>query len=138
MNTRRIDGFFYGLFLDPDVLRNAGVLPDSPRQAFVNDFELQIGEQATLVSRVEARSYGMLFALTHEELDRLYSAPGLTDYRPEAVVAETFEGEIVPALCYNLVETPRATERNEDYAARLRTALAKLEFPATYIASVKV
>jgi hypothetical protein len=124
--------------MDPDVLRKAGVLPESPRQAFVDNFELQIGERATLVRRVGARAYGMLFALTHEELDRMYSAPSLTDYRPEAVVAETFEGEKVPALCYDLIETSRITERNEDYAARLRAALGKLGFPATYIASLKV
>jgi hypothetical protein len=138
MTTRHIEGFFYGLFMDSDVLRQDGILPEHPRQAFVDNFELQIGERATLVPRVGARSYGMLFALTHKELDQLYSRPGLTDYRPEAVVAQTFGSEKVPALCYNLPETPRGLKPNAEYAARLRAALDTLGFPATYIDSVKL
>ena len=30
---------------------------------------------------------GMLLTLTHDDLDTLYGAPGLEDYRPEAVLA---------------------------------------------------
>ncbi len=30
MTERRIDGFFYGLFMDVDVLRNSGVAPAGP------------------------------------------------------------------------------------------------------------
>lgn len=138
MTTRHIDGFFYGLFMDSDVLRRGGARPEKPRRAFVDDFALQIGERATLIPRVGARSYGMLFALTHEELDRLYSPPGLADYRPEAVVAQTFEGESVPALCYNLPEAPRGIEPNAEYAARLRAALSTLGFPVAYVDSAKV
>jgi hypothetical protein len=136
MSTRRVDGFFYGLFMDSDVLREGGVLPENPRQAFVDGFALHIRERATLVRSAGARSYGMLFALTHEELDRLYSAPGLADYRPEAVLAETLEGENVPALCYNLMEPQHGIEPNTQYAARLRATLGKLGFPATYIDSI--
>ena len=83
-----------------------------------------------------ARAYGMLFALTHAELDRLYAAPGLEQYRPEAVLARPLEGPAMPALCYNLLEAPRLDERNPEYAARLQRALQKLDFPPEYVASV--
>lgn len=136
VSTRRVDGFFYGLFMDSDVLRKDGVLPGNPRQAFVDDFGLRIRERATLVRCAGARAYGMLFALTHEELERMYSAPGLAVYRPEAVLAETLEGERVPALCYNLMEPQLGIEPNAEYAARLRATLGKLGFPATYIDSI--
>jgi len=122
--------------MDSDVLRKGGVFPENARQAFVDDFALHIRERATLVRCAGARSYGMLFALTHEELDRMYSAPGLGDYRPEAVVAETLEGEKVPALCYNLIEPQHGIEPNVEYAARLRATLGRLGFPATYIDSI--
>lgn len=46
----------------------------------------------------------MVFALTHDGLARLYFAPGLEPYRPEAVLVHTFDGEALPTLCYNLVE----------------------------------
>ena len=88
MSDRRLDVFFYGLFMDIAVLRESGVAPINPRRAYVDDFALRIGQRATLVPLAGARSYGMLFALTHSELDRLYAAPGLEQYRPEAVLAQ--------------------------------------------------
>lgn len=137
MSPRRIDGFFYGLFMDAQVLRDAGVEPSNLRRAYLADFMLRIGQRATLVPSPGARAYGMLIALTHGKLDRLYSAPGLQAYRPEAVVAHTAEGEAVPALCYNLVQAPEPHERNPEYAKRLQNVLEKSGFPAEYVESVK-
>ena len=136
MNGRRIDVFFYGLFMDVDILREAGVAPIDPRRAFVDDFALRIGRRATLVPSAGARAYGMLFALTHSELERLYAGPGLDQYRPEAVLAQPLGGTPAPALCFNLREAPRPDERNPDYAARLQRALRRLDFPREYVASV--
>lgn len=136
MNERRIDGFFYGLFMDIGVLRKNGVVPVDPRKAYVDGFALRIGNRATLVPSTHARAYGMLIALTHPELERLYAAPGLDQYRAEAVLACCIDGGSFPALCYNLLIEPGADERNPDYAARLQQALRDLEFPAEYIDSI--
>ena len=136
MTQRRIDGFFYGLFMDADILREGGILPERPRRALVEGFRLLIGQRATLAPAPGARAYGMVFALTHDELESLYGAPGLEQYRPEAVTARPLEGEALPALCYNLRDAPGPDEANPDYAARLRQALGKLEFPPEYIESV--
>ncbi len=136
MIDRRIDAFFYGLFMDTDLLREGGVTPTNPRRAYVDDFALRIGQRATLIPLAGARAYGMIFALTHSDLERLYAAPGLEQYRPEAVLAQPLEGTPVPALCYNLPEPPRPHERNPEYAARLQRVLSKLDFPQEYIASV--
>ena len=136
MTDRRIDAFFYGLFMDVDVLRESKVAPGNPRRAYVADFALRIGQRATLLPAAGARAYGMLIALTHRELERLYTAPGLEQYRPEAVLAQTLGGTLVPALCYNLREAPAAHERNPDYATRLQGVLSKLNFPPEYIAAV--
>jgi hypothetical protein len=137
MGPRQIDGFFYGLFMDAQVLRQAGTKPSNYRRAYVVDFALRIGQRATLVPLPGARAYGMLIALTHAELERLYSAPGLQDYRPEAVVAHTAEGEAIPALCYNLVQAPEPHERNPEYAMRLQGVLENLGFPVEYVESVE-
>lgn len=137
MTPRQIDGFYYGLFMDAHVLRQAGTKPSNFRRAYVADFALRIGRRATLVPSPGSRAYGMLISLTHAELDSLYGAPGLEPYRPEAVVAHPFEGDPVPALCYNLVEPPEPHERNPEYAMRLRTVLDDLGFPAEYVESVE-
>lgn len=137
MSDRRIDAFFYGLFMDHEILREAGVAPINPRRAYLEGFELRIGQRATLVPSAGARAYGMLFALTHSELDRLYGAPGLEQYRPEAVLVQPLAGTPTPALCYNLRDAPRPDERNPEYAVRLQRALSGLDFPAEYVASVR-
>ena len=136
MSDRRIDAFCYGLFMDIAILREGGVAPVNPRRAYVDNFVLRIGQRATLLPSAGGRAYGMLFALTHAELERLYTAPGLEQYRPEAVLAQPLEGTLAPALCYNLREAPQPHERNPEYAARLQRALSKLDFPQEYVASV--
>lgn len=136
MSARQVDAFFYGLFMDVDVLRQSGVNPANPRRAYVAEFALRIGQRATLVPSPGARAYGMLIALTHAELERLYNAAGLEHYRPEAVLAQPIEGNAIPALCYNLVQAPESHERNPDYALRLKSVLTKLGFPGDYVASV--
>src|SRR5262245_27652731 len=137
MSERRIDAFFYGLFMDTAILRAGGLVePANPRRAFVDDFQLRIGQRATLVPVAGVRAYGMLFALTHTELDLLYAAPGLEAYRAEAVLAHPFDGTVTPALCYNLRDPPRADDLNREYALRLQAVLAKLTFPEEYVASI--
>ena len=120
MDERRIDGFFYGLFMDVAVLKSSGVEPINVRQAFVDDFALRIGRRATLTPSKGARAYGMLIALTHAELERLYGGAG----------------GVVPALCYNLVIEPTADERNPDYARRLQQTLRALNFPSACVDSL--
>lgn len=136
MSTRQIDAFFYGLFMDTEVLRQNGVSPANPRCAYVAELALRIGRRATVVPSPGARAYGMVIALTHAELERLYGAPGLEHYRPEAVLAQIIDGDAIPALCFNLPQAPESHERNPDYALRLRGVLMKLGFPKDYVASV--
>jgi len=137
MDPRRVDGFFYGLFMDTEVLRQAGTQPSDPRPAHVDDFALRIGRRATLVPSPGARAFGMLIALTHPELRRLYTAPGLEDYRPEAVIAHPSGGPATPALCYNLLQAPEPQERNPEYAMRLQRVLRDMGFPPEYVDSVE-
>jgi hypothetical protein len=137
MTRRAIEVFFYGLFMDVELLRSQAVVPMHPRHAFVEGFTLRIGQRATLVPTAGARAYGMLIALTHHDIAQLYTAPGLQHYLPEAVLARTMEGEDVAALCYNLAEPPSASEQNPAYAAQLKAVLQALGFPAEYVASIQ-
>ena len=136
MSNRRIDVFFYGLFMDVDVLRASGVEPTNIRRARVRDFALRIGQRATLVASPGALAYGMIMSLSHEELAKLYSAPRLVSYHPEAILVQTLDGVFTAALCYNLIEAPGPDERNPEYAVRLQGVLRKLDFPPEYVASI--
>ena len=136
MSERRIDAFFYGLFMDSEVLGKSGVEVVNPRRGYVQDFALFIGNRATLIAMPQQRSYGMVMSVTHTDVHRLYSGVGLEDYVPEALLVNLIGQHSLPALCYNLLNPPRPDEANHDYAIKLKEALSRLEFQAEYIASI--
>jgi hypothetical protein len=136
MSQGPIHVFFYGLFMDVELLAGKGIVPLNPRLAAVEGLGLRIGARATLVPAPGERSYGMVMELTHAALDALYAGPGLEQYRPEALTCTTLAGEVVSALCYNLPQEPPPQERNEAYAGRLRAVLRKLGVPPEYVERV--
>ena len=133
---RKIDIFFYGLFMDEELLRSKGVRPTHLRLASVSGFQLRIGDRATLVPAESGRVFGLVTSLSHAEVEQLYSEPSVRAYRPEAVLASLSNGEIRAALCFNLPEPPSASERNDDYVFKLLSLAQRLRFPADYIASI--
>jgi len=76
-------------------------------------------------------------SLTHAEIEQLYSETSVQAYRPEAVLIELSDGSHSPALCFNLVETPRPEERNPEYAAKLRALAQLLGLPQEYINTIQ-
>jgi hypothetical protein len=137
MATRALDIFFYGLFMDKELLISKGVRPTNIRLASVRDFELRIGQRAALVHEQSGRVYGVVMSLSHDELEKLYSEPSVRAYRPEAVLAEVSNGEVIAALCYNLVEPPSNDEHNDEYASKLRSVGQRVGLPAEYVASIR-
>ena len=137
MATRRIDVFFYGLFMDAELLRSKGASPLNIRRAGVPGFRLRIGERATLLRDPDACAHGVLMELSHEEIEQLYSERFVRAYRPEAVLAQLDDGSRLPALCFNLIDPPRPNEHNSEYAAKLRELARRLELPADYVEAIQ-
>lgn len=135
--TRTVEVFFYGLFMDVDALRAKGLRPANARAARVDGFALQIGQRATLAPCADASVHGFVIGLTHAEIDALYADASVGAYRPEAVIAELPDGSAVAALCFNLPAEPNANEANAEYAAKLRELARRLGFPADYVASIQ-
>jgi hypothetical protein len=133
----RVEVFFYGLFMDEALLREKGLTPEGRRPACVENFHLVIGERATLVPSEGGEVHGLLFSLTHGEVDALYSEASVSAYRPEAVCAQLPDGSVVPALCFNLPAPPAPGERNPLYASKLRELAARLGLPAHYVSSIR-
>jgi hypothetical protein len=135
--ARRIDAFFYGLFMDDVLLKGKGLNPENRRLASVENFCLVIGARASLVPCENGKVYGVLFSLTHNEMDALYSEPSVSVYRPEAVSAHLADGSIIPALCFNLPVPPLPDERNPQYAAKLRDLAERIGLPPDYVSSIR-
>jgi hypothetical protein len=137
VNDRRIDVFFFGLFMDPQLLEDKGVQPADFRLAVVTDFALKIGARAAMVPTPGAEVHGALMKLSHAEIEKLYSEPTVQAYRPEPVLASLADGSSVAALCFNLPEPPEPNEHNADYASRLRAVAQRVGLPRDYIESIK-
>lgn len=137
MEPRRITVFFYGLFMDVDLLHSKGAHPANPRPACVPGLTLRLGRRATLMPNPESSAYGIIMELPHAEIEQLYSEASVSAYRPEAVLAQLADGSYIPALCFNLVVPPAPEERNSDYALKLRELARRLKLPPGYIESIR-
>jgi hypothetical protein len=134
--VRRVDVFFYGLFMDAAALHAKGFDPADLRQASVRGMALRLGERATLVPAAEESVHGMLMALSHAELDRLYADASVSAYRAEPVLAHLTDGSAVPALCFNLPTPPQPHETNPEYAVKLQAVARRLGLPESYVARI--
>jgi hypothetical protein len=137
METRRVSVFFYGLFMDPELLRGKGLQPENVRPGCVRGMRLRIGERAALEPASDGVVYGMLTELTHGDIERLYAEPSVSSYRPEAVLAEPDTGVPLAALCYNLPSGLSTHEPNPEYVRKLRELATRLGLPASYLSSIR-
>jgi hypothetical protein len=133
---RRVDVFFYGLFMDEELLGGKGLSPHDAEVGSVPGMSLRIGQRAALVPDLAGRAYGVIMSLTRDELNRLYSEPGVQAYRPEAVLVYPASGGVVSALCYNLPEPPSSGGHNAEYAAKLRAVARRAGLPEEYVALI--
>jgi aryl-alcohol dehydrogenase-like predicted oxidoreductase len=126
----RQDVFFYGLYMDPEILRAMGAEPRALRRAFVSGYRTVVRGRATLVRDPTARAYGTVVTLGEDEIAILYAAPGLGSYRPQPVVACFDDGTSGTVTTFSLAdEKSRPGEFNAEYAARLQAILRRLGFP---------
>jgi Gamma-glutamyl cyclotransferase, AIG2-like len=137
MMERRVDVFFYGLFMDADALRSKGLHPYDVRQARVDGMALRLGDRATLVPDAAASVHGVLMGLSHSELDRLYAESTVQAYRPEPVIAKLAEGALVAALCFNLPAPPERDQGNPEYAVKLQAVARRLGLPEDYVVGIR-
>ena len=135
--VRRADVFFYGLFMDVDLLRSKGLTPTNVELATVSGFELRIGQRAALVPHPSNSVHGVVMSLPLPELELLYSDPSVQAYKPQAMLARLASGGVVAALCYNLPEAPPPNDNNPQYAEKLRAVAQKVGLPADYVTSLK-
>jgi hypothetical protein len=132
---RRVPVFFYGSFIRPEVLEKAGVTSRSLDIAELQNYDIFVGAHADIYAAPGHSVYGVLAQVTHEELDRLYSADGIGLFLPEAVIVDA-DSVKIPALCYIPPERQRGAA-NPEYLTKLIEAAERHGFPAAYIARLR-
>lgn len=135
MAESRLWVFFYGSYMNPEVLKEVGIAPYEWEVAKVYGYDIVIQPRANLLRSDRECVYGILTTATHAELERLYNhAQGLLGetYLPEAVLAETMSGAWRPALCY-LAPSMEAKPAASDYVERILKPAREHSFPKWYI-----
>ena len=124
--------FFYGSFINLDVLAGYGLAPENIEVARLSGYDISIAPLATLVRSDRHSVYGLLCSARHDALHRLYSQTWVAAYRPEAVMVETRPGRMALALCW--IAPPFKPERvADDYLDRIIGPARDFGFPAWYI-----
>jgi Gamma-glutamyl cyclotransferase, AIG2-like len=138
-NRKKVWVFFYGTFMNVRVLAEHGVTVSQSIPARLSGVELMIRPRVNLVVSDRSCAYGGLVSITHEDLAQLYrdlaDRFGLT-YVPEAVLAETRDGLVRPALCYFADEMPEAAA-DPGYVRQLAQCVRDLGHPEWYALHVE-
>ena len=128
--------FFYGLFMDENLLATKGIEPSEVEMGFVDDYGLRIGKRATLVRHPSNRVYGVMMDIAASDAAELYAEESVAGYLPEPVIVELMDGTRVEATCYNLPGV-EVTGANNEYAKSLLEVATRLGLPESYLDQIR-
>jgi hypothetical protein len=135
MADARVWVFFFGSYMNPDVLREVGIVPVEWEVARLHGFDIAILPLANLVRSEQHCVYGVLAMATHAELVRLYAHAkdvlGET-YLPYPVCVETLDGKSRPALCY-MAPTMEPRPADRAYLDLILGPAREFRLPAWYV-----
>ena len=135
MTEAKVWTFFYGSFINLNVVEKLGLVPDEHDVATLSGFDISIRPLANLVPSPSDHVVGTVMTATHTELERLYIYAGDTlggTYLPRAVLVQTRKGRWLPALCYVASELEPAPATN-DYVDLIVQPAIDFGFPQWYI-----
>ena len=130
--------FFYGLYMDATLLESMGFRPRQVGAARLDNYQIKIGERATLIRARGKSSYGFLLDLPHEEVSALYSRPEVRGYIPQPVMAALLtDSSLHHASCYVLQSEETRLNTNVEYAAKLAALVSHLGLPTEYAKEIE-
>ena len=135
MREPRVWTFFYGSYMNFEVLREVNYVPEKWAVAKLSGFAIAIRPRANLIRSDQHCVYGIIATATHQELSRLYAhAQNVLGeiYLPEAVLVETLDGKWQSALCY-LCPEMKLQPAAKDYVDRIVKPATEWGFPEWYI-----
>ncbi len=135
MGEARVWTFFYGSFMNPEVLKKQGIVPAALEAATLNGFDISIRPLANLTRSSGGCVYGAVAHITHAELVSLYGSSGDklgVAYLPQAVLVHLRNGTWLPAMCYVASELGEGPATNE-YVDLIVDSARRYAFPESYI-----
>lgn len=136
MSEYQVDVFFYGSYINFDVLAEASIGQRPYQVAWAPNHKLIISPLANLIKDAASTAFGIIIKLNHDELDYLYieHAQGQLGgtYLPEAILTYTASNVIVPALTYISHDLEPATP-DPAYVDRILRPARQYQFPESYL-----
>lgn len=130
--------FFYGLYMDVTLLESMGFQPRQVGAARLDNYQIKIGERATLIPARGKSSYGFLHDLPQEEVIALYSRPEVRGYVPQPVAAALLaDSSLHHASCYVLQSEEAGSRTNVEYVVKLATLVSRLGLPSKYAKEIE-
>ena len=136
LQATRESVFFYGLFMDEDLLRQKGLNPFDFKLASVTGYGLRIGARATLEASKSEQVFGSVVTLKADELKRLYSEESVADYVPTRLPVTDMQGHCAEAISY-ILPMALLSGRNPGYARSLLVAADKIGLPGAYLKTIE-
>jgi len=134
--TDSVKIFFYGSFMDLEVLRTLGVVPRTFETAELKNWNITFSPMATLDPSEGDSVYGIIAELSRAEVRTLYSRDDLKHYKPVDITAATKRNKHAPAQCY--ISKPRTGQKpSVEYLQRVIHAAENLGFPPAYLTQLR-
>ena len=128
--------FFYGSWIDLNILREKGLYPEQFEVAKLMGFDIYIEPIANIFPKEGGIVYGILLGTTREKHQKILTAliQGTMgpQYLPEAVIVETLDSKLKPALCYRAPIDERKPSQPE-YIDPFVHSAKQWKFPLWYV-----
>ena len=132
--------FFYGSYMNFDVLKEVDVVPGEWEVARAPGFDIRIAPRANLVRSDQHTVWGINATATHVELSRLYAdhAKALLGetYLPEAILTYSADGKPRAAMTY-LCPAMESRPADLAYVERVAGPARQHRFPDWYIERIE-
>ncbi|MDG1708523.1 MAG: gamma-glutamylcyclotransferase [Emcibacteraceae bacterium] len=133
-----VTAFFYGLFLDPYILKSLNIKHKNFRIAKLQGYDLIIGERANLKKEKTSHVWGSIMDIKEEDIKALYSAKSVNEYCPYKVECQLINGETLPAVVYLLPpEYNIKPAKDNQYAQQLLGICKKYKLPQEHISKIE-
>lgn len=126
------NAFFYGLYMDPELLRKLGADPINPRQARLADYRLDLHGPAKILQIPGNSVWGMIVGLSPEHLLALYSGESTREYQPLELMVQASDSPPIAVICYNRPLQP-GMPLNREYLEKLLVVARRLRLPSEYV-----